>query len=266
MNDGCRNPRGTEQIRDGYRAMFRHVNRIALLIALGLSATAGVNAEVLELECLLVPFRTIRIGSPVPGTLATVPVERGDVVRSGQVVATLDSRAQQAAVELALARLDYSRRRVERNVELYRNALVSVQQTDDFETEAQLAELELAERLTQVEIRTITSPISGVVVERLKNPGEYVQESEILTLAQIDPLHVEVVVPSSHFGRIAVGQVATVRPEEPVAREIEARVSVMDRVIDAASSTFGMQLVMFNPGLEIPSGLRCRVTIDLGES
>ena len=112
----------------------------------------------LNLECLLQPSRVVNIGTPVPGVLASVLVERGDVVRKGAALARLDSRAQKAAVELSRARSEYAVRRVERNEELYREDLVSNQERDELITERQLADLELKERLVQLERRTITSP------------------------------------------------------------------------------------------------------------
>jgi hypothetical protein len=47
--------------------------------------------------------------------------------------------------------------------------------------------------------------------------------------------------------------------EEPVGSEHEVVVSVVDRVIDAASGTFGVRLELPNPNYELPAGLRCRV-------
>lgn len=220
-------------------------------------AVHGQDSGALELECLLEPHMTIKIGTPVPGALAEVLVDRGQVVRKGQVVATLDTRAQAAAVELSKARVEYTKRRMLRNEDLYRDELLSMQQKDEMETDAELARLELLERQTQVEIRQIKSPINGVVVERLKGPGEYVQETEILELAQIDPLNVEVVVPVQYFGRIKRGMTAEIRPEAPLDKVYKAQVKIVDKVIDAASGTFGVRLEIPNRDLALPAGLRC---------
>ena len=49
------------------------------------------------------------------------------------------------------------------------------------------------------------------MVERMLSSGEYVGEAPILTIAQIDPLNVEVIVPVEKIGFIAVGADATVQ-------------------------------------------------------
>jgi RND family efflux transporter MFP subunit len=219
--------------------------------------------ELLALECLLEPFMTVKIGSPVPGALSAVMVSRGDVVANNQAVARIDSRVQLAAVDMANARAEYTRRRVVRNQELYEDDLLSSQEKDEMETDALMAELELTERQTQVEIRWIRSPFNGVVVERFKGPGEYVQQAEIMELAQIDPLNVEVVIPVRYYGQITPGMSAEVRPQGPVGGTYEAKVKVIDKVIDAASGTFGVRLEIPNPGNKVPAGLRCEVQFAL---
>ncbi len=56
---------------------------------------------------------------------------------------------------------------------------------------------------------------------------------------------------------------ATVLPEEPVGGEHRAEVTVVDRVVDAASGTFGVRLELPNPDYAIPAGLKCRVEFPL---
>ena len=94
------------------------------------------------------------------------------------------------------------------------------------------------------------------------NPGDLAEagtgRKPILKLAQIDPLRVEVVLPQAVFGKVAVGGLAMVRAEGGgVPRQ--ARVLVVDRVIDAASGMFGVRLELPNPGGAQPAGQRCKV-------
>ena len=70
---------------------------------------------------------------------------------------------------------------------------------------------------------------------------------------------VEVIVPVALFGRIKVGQSAEVYPEAPLGGTWGAKVTVVDRVIDAASGTFGVRLALPNNDLKLPAGLKCRV-------
>lgn len=255
-----------------------------MLLALHVPVCEG--AESLELDGLVEPYMVVNVGSGVPGVLEAVTVDRGDFVIKGQVVANLESGVEKAAMELARARaeldatvkarqanVDFCMRKQGRAEELYKKEVLPLSQMDEAETNRTLAELELQEalenkRLAELEFqraievlkrRAIRSPIDGVVVERFLSPGEYVEQQPIMKLAQIHPLNVEVILPVTLFGSIKVGMRAKVRPEAPVGGEYVARVKIVDRVVDAASGTFGVRLELPNPRYRLPAGLKCVV-------
>ena len=122
-----------------------------------------------------------------------------------------------------------------------------------------IACLELKEAEERLSLRTIKSPVNGVVAACLLGSAEYVGENPILTIARIDPLYVEVVAPVAFLGQIRLGAKATVFPEAPVGSEHTADVIVVDKVVDAASGTFGVRLKLRNKGYKLPAGLKCRV-------
>lgn len=186
-----------------------------------------------DLNCLIQPYVTITVTAPVAGLLETVTVDRGDVVKEGQVVATIDTSVERAGGAVAHAQAELSNRR--------------------------LADLELNRTTAEVAFRTLKSPINGVVVERYMHPGEFPKQERVLKLAQIDPLRVEVYVPVALLGRIAVGMTGLVKPEEPMKGEFQGKVTVVDRVVDAASGTFGVRMEVPNPDMKLPAGLKCTV-------
>ena len=59
--------------------------------------------------------------------------------------------------------------------------------------------------------------------------------------------------------------IATIVPELPQYGEHPATVTIVDKVIDAASSTFGVRLELPNAEQQIPSGMRCQVRFDINE-
>ncbi len=219
---------------------------------------AEVGAEVVD-DCLIEASTVIEVSSPVAGILEEVTVERGDRVSTGQVLARLESAVERAALALARERAAFGRRKVVRNQELYEKQLVSIHDKDELETESRLAELELHQAEAMLERRTLRSPSSGVVVERYLDPGEFVEAQPILKIAKLHPLHVEVILPVSRLGTVREGMAATILPQAPVGGRHRARVAIVDRVVDAASGTFGVRLILPNPEHRIPAGLKCRV-------
>ncbi len=221
-----------------------------------------VSASATELppqEGLLAPNEVVEFSSQVPGIIEKMHVERGDEVKKGQILVRLKSGVEKAAVNLAKARVDFGRRKAHRNEELYKKQLISVHDHDELETEIQKAQLELAEAEERLKLRTIQSTINGVVVKRTGAAGAYVGENSFLTVARIDPLNVEVIVPAIYFGEIKKGSFAQVLLDKPIEGSYKAKVVIIDQVIDAASGTFGVRLELPNPKLTLPAGLKCRV-------
>ncbi len=52
---------------------------------------------------------------------------------------------------------------------------------------------------------------------------------------------------------------ATITPETDVDSRYNSIVTIVDRVIDPASGTFGVRLELPNPDYQLPSGLKCSV-------
>ncbi len=105
------------------------------------------------------------------------------------------------------------------------------------------------------------SPFAGVVVERFVNLGERVEEKPLLRIAVIDPLRVELMVPTSQFGSLSPGDRVTIHPELPGVDSVVATVAFVDRVLDAASNSFRVRLTLPNPDNRLPAGLRCKADL-----
>jgi len=214
------------------------------------------------LECLLEPSLVASVGSSVDGVVEEVSVDRGDRVSKGQVVARLRSGVEAAAVKLSQAQVEFAQRRAERNEMLFRRQLISAQERDEMVTEVNLREEELRRNQEILSLRTIVSPLDGVVVDRKLTPGEFVrtEKSVVMRLAQVDPLHVEVIAPAAMFTSLRVGMTARVNLAPYFSGSYQAKIVVVDKVIDAASGTLGVRLQMPNPDNRIPAGLKCNVT------
>ena len=134
------------------------------------------------------------------------------------------------------------------------------------EEERRLAEVELLRAEATLALRVIRSPFDGVVVERFLSAGERVDVDPVLKVARIDPLRLEVVAPVARFGSIDVGARAVIVPEPPLSGEYHATVTIVDKVIDAASGTFGIRLEIPNPDFMLPGGLRCEIRFENGDA
>ena len=266
------------------------MNRLLVsLCSAGALVFAGSAYGQQEYDCMIEARQNIEIRSPVEAMIESVRVKRGDLVTKGQILVTLESGPERAAFALAQsraqavgeinaaeARVDITLKKLRRAEELVKQNFISANARDEAEAEHKLATEELrrarenqkiaaheAKRAAEVlAMRTIRSPFSGVVVEVLLKPGEFgaiTFKDPILKLAEIDPLHVEVILPVSLYGKVKAGQRATVMPEAPVGGRYDTIVKIVDRVVDAASGTFGVRLELPNRRRDLPAGVRCKV-------
>ena len=127
------------------------------------------------------------------------------------------------------------------------------------DTEVSISRAQLKQAQEQLELRQIISPIDGVVVESDKDPGEYVETNPVMTLVSLNPLNVEVVAPAERFGTIKKGMHGKVTIYGPKNGTYDAKVVLIDQIIDAASGTIRVRLALANPKNAIPAGLKCSV-------
>jgi RND family efflux transporter MFP subunit len=254
-----------------------------LALTVFLCMESPVSAETVEYDGLIQPYEVVEIGAPTEGIVAKVTVDRSSLIQQGQVLVELESSVERAALEkaktlatfdgeinLQQTQLDFARRVHHRIRKL--NA-ISPHEKDQAATEISmtghrlekarenrtLAEIEQKKAQAILDRCSIKSPISGVVMDRYVSPGVYVNNQPLLRVAQIDPLRVEVIVPAQVFGKIQPGMTATIVPELPIYGEQTATVTIVDKVIDSASSTFGVRLSLPNADQQMPSGLKCLV-------
>jgi multidrug efflux pump subunit AcrA (membrane-fusion protein) len=113
--------------------------------------------------------------------------------------------------------------------------------------------------------RYIHSPLDGVVVERTLWNGEYAYEqAPILTLAETDPLNVELFLPIAYYRAVNAGMKVQILPEQPIGGEYFASIDVIDSVFDSRSGTFGIRLQLPNPDAKLPAGFRCKARFKFG--
>lgn len=238
------------------------------------------------LDCVINPSVVADLGSGVPGIIDRVMVDRSDFVEAGQIVAELESGVEIASRDLARAKAEkdteidlrrvnaaFGQRQHARSEDLFARKVISTNDRDERKTEARLAGIQLRQARDNKELallelkraehilkrRTIKSPISGVVMDRFKTIGEYVDEQPVLRVAQLDPLFIEVFVPVDRLGEVQPGMRAEVWSDAVSDQRWQAEVSRVDRVADVASGTYGVRLVLPNPEFRVPAGLRCRL-------
>jgi len=238
----------------------------------------------------LLPYLSVPIHAKVAGFVDRVEVDRGSVVRKGQLLVTLvapemesqiaeaESKKQaveleraEAAAKLASAQSTYERLKgaaatpgvvagndlvvAEKNVEAAQ-ALVNAYEGSVKAAQASVQSLRAMEKYL-----TIEAPFDGVITERAVHPGTLVGPSSgmgtspLLRLEQVSRLRLVVAVPEAQVGGIVKNaRVPFTAPAFPG----ETFYGVVDRIahaLDQKTRTMAVELDVNNPGLRLASGM-----------
>lgn len=188
-----------------------------------------------------------------------IHVEVGDRVKKGQLLVEMDKRQYlQSAVQLSNLEADFLRMS-----KLFEDGGLSRQQLDQMETQLKVSR-HATENLR--ENADLISPISGVVTERVYDPGDMYSPTtgKILTVMQIDKVKVLASVPERYFPAVKVGMPVDVKLEIYPDQMFEGKVSLIHPAIDAATRTFQVEVTINNPSLKLRPGMMCKATFGFG--
>jgi RND family efflux transporter MFP subunit len=224
------------------------------------------------------PWRRTSPGTKILGRIQEVPVREGDRVKKGGLLARLESRDLEAALEQARAAIAMAEASLEnagaqhrRMEELHRRGSATDKNLEDARTAHRSAEAALqtaragleAARVT-LEYAAIFSPIGGYVVARNVEVGDMALPGQpMFTVEDLSRAKIVVQVPESQVVDLGPGDPAWIEVDV-LGREFPAQV---DRVVpagDPRSRTFDVKLVVDNPEELLKSGMFVRARFPRG--
>jgi multidrug efflux system membrane fusion protein len=213
-------------------------------------------------------FYTAKITARVDGELQDVAFKEGQTVRKGDLLARIDPRTYQAALDQAratltkdTAQLANARRDLERYHTLAPSNLASKQQIDTqtalvAQLEAQLKADQAAidNAKTQLDYTRITSPIDGRTGIRLVDPGNNLHASDatgIVVVTQVQPISVVFTLPEEAVATVnsalAAGPVTVAALSRDGQTELDrGTLALVDNQIDPTTGTVKLKATFPN--------------------
>ena len=141
----------------------------------------------------MLPFKQVSVSSPVlQDIVKDIPVEEGDSVKVGQVLAHLMNDREELEVkrcENLIQRADFESKGMQK---LADEKLASKDAALEKQTDLQAAKIQYQLAQTALDEKTIRSPLAGIVVKRYKEPGESVDRTEkLFDIVNIDRVYVQ---------------------------------------------------------------------------
>jgi membrane fusion protein (multidrug efflux system) len=206
--------------------------------------------------------REVKIFTQEEGRVTALPFHEGDKVRKGTLVAQLDDELLQAQLRRAQATLHKSQQDIKRLRNLYQRKLVSDEEVAQAETAFEVARADEQLLETRLGYTRITAPISGIVTQRLTEPGNIAERYDhLLTIADPSSLITEVTVSELLLPALKVGDATQVRIDALGASHYPGVITRIHPSLDPVTRR-GIIEVALKP---VPSGARpgqlCRVTL-----
>jgi len=198
----------------------------------------------------------------VPGRIVDVALREGEVVRKGQILASLETTSYAAGLEAAAAQTRSAQAAAARALdEFQRMKIIYDRQSlaeNDF-LKFKLAEHAAREQFLQAQANekvarkafsdtSLRALIGGVITRRLVEPGVMVAAGQpVFEIAQVDPVEIQIGIPENLVAAMKVGQHSKITlPAVPNVR-FEGTVRVINAAADPASRTYMARIAVKNP-------------------
>lgn len=248
-------------------------------------AKRGSFRLVVTANGLVRPIDRIEIKSKASGEVVELPIEAGQPIAKGALIAKLDQVDAQtdlelarADLEIALAELALAGKTFERRKELFGRNVISLESQDQTELEFAVARgkrVQATIALEQAEERLkdtiITAPVDGLILQKYVERGQIIASgvsnvgggTPIVDIADMRAVHVEAGVDEIDIGKIALGQRAVIRADAFPAQGYQGEITRIapEARIEQNVTLFDVTVLVENTDGNLRSGMNTTMEI-----
>jgi len=198
----------------------------------------------------------------VTGIIEQLNVEEGDYVVKGQLLANIDPRRYQLALDKADAELAGINQELQRLSLMAKKNLVSAQASDKlkYQYQAVIAARKLAE--LDLQDSQVIAPISGFVSHRFVKAGHFTQGyQKLFHLVDATNLQAVVYLPEHQLNNVKLAQQANLSFSARKNQVYQAKVRSISPVIDPTTGTFKVILSINNDKQELKPGMFAQIAL-----
>lgn len=205
------------------------------------------------------------LAAEVAGVVDAIHFESGTDTRTGAVLLELragEDRARldtlKAAAELADSVHRRSRQQFDANI-------ISQSQLDSDAAAQKSARAQVAEQQALLDKKVIRAPFAGHLGIRAVDEGQFVAVgAKLVTLQQLDPIHVDFSLPQQQLASIRDGQAVAVKTDIYPDEVFTGKITAIDPAVDVATRNVQVRATLKNPQRRLLPGMFARVDVEIG--
>jgi len=222
----------------------------------------------------------IGLGFEVNGVIKTIRFREGQVVKKGDLIATLDS--QDAELKQAYSKAKYNsaqaaynsvKKQLEVHTKLYEAGAIIKSKMEQVELEVESAKFQLETARSEMELADnelrktfLYAPKDGLMGPRKAEEGEFLStQDKFGSLYDIANVFVEVGVVERDIQKVRIGQIAKIYVDAYPNKIFEGRVEYIFPVVERKSRTMTVKIKVINAQMELRPGMFCRADLNIIE-
>ncbi|AKH99827.1 RND family efflux transporter, MFP subunit [Hoeflea sp. IMCC20628] len=216
--------------------------------------------RIIRISGVTAPDKRTTLATRSAGILGELKVEKGDKIRTGDVVLVLDGAEKQSVVDTAKALLDQRQKEADNIERLVKNGISPSTQSDSARSALASARSQLEAAQADVDRLTVVAPFSGVIDQVMVEEGSWLPSGEdVAVLLQLDPVVALGEVSEREITHVSVGREADVRL---ISGEIvSGSVRHVSLEATAGTRTFPIEVAITNPDNKVPAGMTAEIMI-----
>jgi membrane fusion protein, multidrug efflux system len=209
----------------------------------------------------------VTIKAEVEGRISKVNFKSGQMVNEGDELAIFENTTQLGAVQYAQARYDLSQVTYKRNLNIVDKGAVSVAALDEAKANLVADKASVLQAKGDYDKTIIHAPFSGRLGLRNVDVGGYLDAGdELVTLQNIDPIHVDFYIPQKYLSQLSANEKVLVRPNTMEDQEVEGSVLSFETVINSDTGMIEVRAQVHNENKTILPGGFATVILYAGEA
>ncbi len=223
-----------------------------------------IIAEPIITSGLLASKQEIKLSFKTGGVIQSIPVDEGQTVKKGQLLASLNLTEINAQVSQAEQAFDKAQRDLNRAQNLYLDSAATKEQVQNASTGFEVASATLQSAKFNQQYSTIYAPENGQILKRFSENGELVSPgSPVFVFASSgnEQWILRTGIADRDMVRMNMGDKATVKFDAYPGTDFLATVTEIAQMADASKGTFEVELTLDPQGKKLATGMVAKVHI-----